>query len=226
MHLTLTDHLTCPRCGPSAGLILMMEQATERRVVAGSLGCPRCRTRYPIERKVADLRTAEPRAGREAGGGRPGGDAPAGATGREEPELALRVAALLGLSEGRGFLLVDGPRGLEVARGLHALLRDYEVVVPIGEADAETASEAELSAILDSGPLPITGRAMRAVAWVGPVPDEARLHELVRVCRPTGRIVVETGDAGQGLDGVAAVLTASGAEVRARDATGLVAAVL
>ena len=48
MHILLTDALTCPRCGPEHGLILLADAIEERRVVSGKLGCPNCRTTFPI----------------------------------------------------------------------------------------------------------------------------------------------------------------------------------
>ena len=216
MHLTLTDHLTCPRCGPTVGLILFMQSAAERRVVTGALGCPACRTQYPIAGRVADLR-----AGGDAGA-RPGPPASAGVSGEA---VALRVAALLEPGDARGFVLLDGPLGLGVAAALAPLLPGQEAVVAIGLEQADAAGALELSALLDSGALPIGDRAMRGAAWVGGVPGVARLAELVRVCRPTGRVVVETAGVQGDLDATAARLEALGAQMRARDATGLVAVV-
>jgi hypothetical protein len=217
VHLTLTDHLTCPRCGPGAGLILFMERAEARRVVAGALGCPVCRTQYPIASRVADLR---------AGGAGPG-RAEAGAWAREHGGVdALRIAALLELGEGRGFVLVDGPGALAVGAQLPALVADVEPVIAVGAGEVAGAGRVEASALLDSGVLPLGDRTMRGVAWVGGTPDAARLAELVRVCRPTGRVVIETAGTGGDLDGVAGLLESAGARVRARDASALVAVVL
>ena len=216
MHLTLTDHLTCPRCGPSAGLILFMESASERRVVTGALGCPVCRTQYRIDGRVADLRSEAEGEGDDAGGGEVEG---------REGETALRVAALMELGDARGFVLVDGPRALGVAGAMGAYVSEQELVVAIGEEEAEAAGRVEVSALLDSGALPMGDSAMRGAVWVGGVPGARRLAELVRVVRPTGRVVVETAGGGGDLDAVAATLGALGAQVRARDATGLVAVV-
>lgn len=48
MHLLLTDILSCPRCGPEFGLILLADRIEARRVLAGILGCANCRSKYPI----------------------------------------------------------------------------------------------------------------------------------------------------------------------------------
>ena len=44
MHILLTDTLTCPRCGPDFGLILLAERIEGRRVMDGHLGCANCRS--------------------------------------------------------------------------------------------------------------------------------------------------------------------------------------
>ena len=56
MHLLLTDRLTCPRCGPSFGLILLADRMNDRRVVDGVLGCPNCRDGFPVRDGFGDLR--------------------------------------------------------------------------------------------------------------------------------------------------------------------------
>ncbi|HUF11936.1 MAG TPA: hypothetical protein VMN78_02425 [Longimicrobiales bacterium] len=231
MLLTLTDHLTCPSCGPDAGLILLMEDIDDRRVRTGALGCPVCRARYVVVEGVADLRASDAGTGAGAGAGvGAGAGAGAGAgVDADARDLALRMGGLLGLGEGSGFVLVDGPAGLAVAAELAGLLPDYEMVVPIPEARRAAASGAGLSALLESGRLPIATRTMQAAAYIG-VPDGGRVLELLRVCRPTGRVVVELGGAEDGgdaaLDRIADLLEGAGARVRARDGSGLVAVVL
>src|SRR5687768_18278693 len=102
MHITLTDRLTCPRCGPGAGLIVLMDVVADRRVVSGSLGCPVCRERYPIAGRVADLRAARVEAAAEGSGN---DRARAGARARAEDDGAVRVAGLLGLNDGPGVVV-------------------------------------------------------------------------------------------------------------------------
>jgi len=218
MHLTLTDHLTCPRCGPSAGLILFMESQEDRRVVEGALGCPLCRTQYRISGRVADLRVPG-----EAGAG-PGAREDDGSNALNS-DLALRLAALSEVGDARGFLMVDGPMALGVADALASHLPEVEPVVAIASGQAAAARSAGVSALLESGTLPVADRTMRASAWVGGVPEAARLRELVRVTRPTGRVVIQTAGGSGSLETAASTLGELGAEVRARDATGLVAVV-
>src|SRR5690242_16884227 len=102
MHILLTDLLTCPRCGPEFGLIVLADEMVDRRVVEGSLGCANCRNRYPVHGGVADLRLAP----NEEGG-------PALEEGGEE--RAYRLAALSGVADRAGAVLVSGasPRLVE-----------------------------------------------------------------------------------------------------------------
>lgn len=220
MLLTLTDHLTCPGCGPSAGLILLMEHAAERRVAAGALGCPVCRVQYPIVEGVADLRGV-------AGGGAGGRGDDAAAEEASPPDVdAVRVAALMGLGSGGGFVLLDGPGAVPAAAGVAAAAAEYEVVVSVGGSRPGPWPDGAVSVLLDAGSIPVRSGAMRAVAYVGGAPGEGRLEELVRVCRPTGRLVVDlAGPDVALLEEVVARVDAAGAALRARDERGLVAVV-
>lgn len=116
MHLLVTDRLACPRCGPEFGVVLMAERLEERRVLEGSLGCPNCRERYPVEKGFGDFRPT-PR-GKEAEGGAPTGD---------DPEGALRLGALLGIAEGPGLVLLTGTP-VRHAERLSAMIEGIEVV--------------------------------------------------------------------------------------------------
>ena len=97
MHILLTDRLICPRCGPGFGLILIADRLENRRVIEGSLGCPNCRDRFPVEGGFGDLRPP-PRSTRD--------DAPELEPPPSPP--ALEVAALLGLTDGPGNVALIG----------------------------------------------------------------------------------------------------------------------
>jgi uncharacterized protein YbaR (Trm112 family) len=118
VHILVTDRLVCVRCGPGFGLILLADELEERRVVEGVLGCPNCRERYPVERGFGDLRRS-PRA--EEDSAEPPGD--------DDPEGALRLAALLGVREGPGLLLLSGS-SVRFAERLAAMIENIEVVWP------------------------------------------------------------------------------------------------
>lgn len=124
MHLLLTDRITCPRCGPEFGLILLAHQVKERRVVAGEFGCSNCRERYPVDEGFGDLR-APPRRSLDDLPEAEAGPVTAGL--RDDPEGPLRLAALMGVTEGPGTLLIEGPAA-SLAGGVVRLVSGVEVV--------------------------------------------------------------------------------------------------
>jgi uncharacterized protein YbaR (Trm112 family) len=175
MHILLTDVLTCPRCGPGLGLVLLADRIDERRVLEGWLGCANCREQYPVRGGAADLRTG-----------------PLASTPESEVpdvnEAAVRVAALLGLANARGNVLVAGP-GAKIAPALAALLPEAEVVAlsPEPAPGPETPGVSRIAA----GPaLPFRGRTLRGAALTGGA-DAALLAEGLRVVAPGARVLVE-----------------------------------
>jgi uncharacterized protein YbaR (Trm112 family) len=104
MHILLTDILTCPRCGPAFGLILLADRAEERRVMEGVLGCSNCREKYPIRDGIVDFGAPpEPVVQRRA-------DADA-----QPPRSGWR--RILGVTAGPGFLLLAAPAAAHAGAG-------------------------------------------------------------------------------------------------------------
>lgn len=182
MHILLTDVLTCPRCGPDFGLVLLADRIEERRVARGSLGCPNCRAMYPIRGGVADLRLS-------AAAGPEPLPAPAG----DPSEPALRLAALMGLAEAHGTVLVAGP-GAVLAPALSRLVPEAEIVAYTPEPP-DAAPEGSVSPIAGADALPFRARAFRGVALTGATSD-ALLPEAVRVLQPGARVVVDPAPPG------------------------------
>ena len=196
MHILLTDALTCPRCGPGFGLILLADVLDERRVVRGHLGCPNCRSQYPIRDRVADLRSGEVDASPSVGSA---GDV------SESHDAAMRLAALMGLAGASGLAVIAGP-GARHAAAVSALVPELEVIA-VTESAGDGGAEPGVSRVLASGAgLPFRG-GMRAVALTGGA-DDARLREGLRVLAPGGRLVVDPAPAD-----AAERLRAMGAEV-------------
>jgi uncharacterized protein YbaR (Trm112 family) len=191
--ILLTDVLTCPRCGPGMGLVVMAEHLEERRVREGRLGCPNCRAHYPVRGGVADLRLSG------------AGDLPPTVEATQDTgEAAVRIAALLGLADATGLVLAAGhPPAL--AGAVSALVREVEVV-SLTAAPAGAAPEG-VSPVLAAGAMPFRAGAFRGVALHGGA-DAARLAEALRVVAPGSRVVVENAPAG-----TADALAAAGAEV-------------
>lgn len=195
MHILLTDVLTCPRCGPEFGLVVLADRMEERRVVDGHLGCPNCRSQYPVRGRVADLRAG-------------GSSSPESAASADAPdEAAVRLAALMGLAGASGLALVAGP-GAAYAAAVSALVPELEVIAVSDSADSvDAAAEAGVSRVLAAAErLPFRG-GLRAAALTGGA-DEARLREALRVLAPGARLVVDPAPAD-----AAERLRALGAEV-------------
>lgn len=122
MHITLTDVLSCPRCGPEHGLVLMADRVEERRVWEGVLGCPNCRERYAVHGGLADLRVVGQEPDWVEGGSEGLGGGMGGADG------AVRLAALMGVDEGLGVALIVGD-AVEHAAVVASLVPELEVAV-------------------------------------------------------------------------------------------------
>lgn len=180
MHILLTDALTCPRCGPEMGLILLADRVEERRVLSGRLGCANCRETYPIADGGVDLRVAAARDAEASIKGEAGsGDAQEG---------AVRIAALLGLAQARGTMLVAGP-GAALAPAVAALVPEVEVVAFGPRAGA--GEEAPGVSRVAGGPaLPFRARSFHGVALTGGA-DDALLAEGLRVLVAGSRLLVE-----------------------------------
>jgi uncharacterized protein YbaR (Trm112 family) len=200
MYILLTDILACPRCGPEFGVVLLADRVEERRVLEGRLGCPNCREQYPIHLGVLDVRTSVHRA---AGGASPSPDLPAAA---DDTEAAVRLAALLGLADARGTVLLAGP-GAALADAVSALVEEAEIVAVT--PDLPSGDEhAGVSRIIAGGArFPFRDRTLRGVALTGGA-DEALLAEALRVLQPGARLVVE-----RAAPGTAERLAAMGAQV-------------
>ena len=167
MHVALTDVLTCPRCGPGHGLILLPEEVRERRVVSGFLGCADCRERYAVEGGVAGLAV----------------DAPVEmAESERSEEGAVRLAGLLGLAGVQGVVLLAGPAAAE-GEALSELLEGVEVV-------ATTSPGAGVSAMEVGGTLPFQSGTLRGIALTGGAADRL-LEEGARALAPVGRLLLD-----------------------------------
>jgi uncharacterized protein YbaR (Trm112 family) len=175
----LTDLLTCPRCGPTHGLILLAQQVKDRRVQRGWLGCPHCRTDYPVTDGVADLRL-DPAADRQPG------------PPLEEEDLALKIVALSGLAEERGYLLLD-ERLAHVADAVAQLAPDLEVISVKPAPDGFREGRG-VSRLLSEVRFPLVEYRLRAVA-IAPARDQELVAAAARRVAAGGRLLLfDAGD--------------------------------
>lgn len=213
MHIAVTDLLTCPACGPAAGLVLLADEIADRRVVTGTLGCALCRTKYAIRRGVARLDAPAGAGAADAvpasgGGGidaaqplpgarldrrmppADGADARAPGVGADEP---MRWAALLGISDGPGHLLIVGPAAA-CAAAVADIVADVEVIAATN-TDGEIPDPApRVSVLRIGGELPLCGGRIRGVAVSGSAADRM-LESAARAVAVGGRLVLRPAPA-------------------------------
>ena len=183
MYILLTDALTCPRCGPEFGLLVLADRMEERRVVEGRLGCPNCRSAYPIRDAAADLRV------------HPGeSSAPRPSDGEEDAEAPVRLAALMGLAGASGLAMVHGP-GARHAPAVSALVPEVEVVAVTDAPDGVERAPGVSRMAAGEAALPFRSGALRAAALTGGAGD-ALLREALRTLAPGARLVVDPAPAG------------------------------
>ncbi|HET7273790.1 MAG TPA: hypothetical protein VFI91_01335 [Longimicrobiaceae bacterium] len=181
MHILLTDILTCPRCGPEFGLIVRADRLEERRIREGAFGCGNCRESFPVAGGIGDLRYPHSGPIATAGGWE--------LRGEEAADKALQMAALMGVREGPGMVLILGP-GAVLAGAVSALIAEIEVVA----ADASVAGQPEspgVSRVLHGTRLPFRNWSMRGVVITGE-PEPEVLAEAVRTLKPGARLVVDS----------------------------------
>lgn len=198
MHILVTDRLSCPRCGPDFGLVLLSDELRDRRVLSGSLGCANCRETFPLRDGFADLRPS-PRSGLHV----------EDSIESEDPDAAGRLAALLGVREGRGpgqeLVLIVGPSAGH-APSLAGMIENYEVVAV--HPDLVLAKETEgVSRMAVADRLPFRPFSVSGVVLDG-AGAQKLLTEALRVLAPGARFVC----LGSG-EGDAAVLRVQGAPI-------------
>lgn len=174
MHILVTDRLTCVRCGPRFGLILVADELENRRVISGVLGCANCREEYPVRGGFGDLRPPPRRPFR-----------PEDVAGPDDPEASLRLAALLGVREGPGLLAIVGPSARNASR-LAGMIPDIEVIAAHPDL-REDPEENGVSRIAVGGRLPFASGSLRGIVLEGPG-ARVLLEEAVRSLAPGSRL--------------------------------------
>jgi uncharacterized protein YbaR (Trm112 family) len=141
--IELVDMLRCPNRHEDTWLVLSAHRTVERDIMEGVLGCPICHAEYPIEAGVVRF---------DGGTRRPSPTKP------PDEDEAIRLAALLDLTDSQGYailvgdtashasrlreltdvqlLLVNPPAGIEMGSGLSGLTTSGTAPLPLGEASA------------------------------------------------------------------------------------------
>jgi uncharacterized protein YbaR (Trm112 family) len=169
--IELVDVLRCPNRHAETWLVLASEQMEGRDIMSGTLGCPICKAEFPIVDGVARF-----------------GDAARAGAPSELPDEseALRLAALLDLTDSRAYAILIGDTGrhaplLRAMTDVQLLLVDPPLAVAMGSGLSGLTTHA-------SGALPLAPASARAVAL-----DEHTTPELLSsalaVLAPGGRLL-------------------------------------
>jgi uncharacterized protein YbaR (Trm112 family) len=190
--IDLVDDLRCPRPHEETWLVASTDRTEGRDIVQGTLGCPICRAEYPIRDGVvwfADAPAAGPATPADS-------DTAAG------PDLAMRLAAFLDLSDAQGFALLAGSWG-SLAPLLRGVVSTHLVVL---NPAAPVPAGAGVSVLNVAHYIPFAAATCRGVALDDAHAGPAYLRDAVHVLRPRGRLVAP-----------ASTPTPSGATELARD---------
>ncbi|MFO8172712.1 MAG: hypothetical protein R6T96_00420 [Longimicrobiales bacterium] len=184
MHLLLTDRITCPRCGPEFGLILLAHEVRDRRVIRGNFGCANCRETYPIEGGFGDLRAPPRTPLQELSVAEKG---PVMSALEEGGEAALRLAALMGVTGGPGTLLLTGAAAAH-AGDVSRLIGGIEAVAVDPSLRSEEPQEG-VSRMVSRPGLPFFSGTFKGAVVSGEVGRDW-VSEAARVVAPNCRVVV------------------------------------
>jgi hypothetical protein len=169
--IDLVDDLRCPRPHEETWLVAAATRVEGRDIRAGTLGCPICHAEYAIrdgavwfdESPLADRRPAT----------------------HPDPTLAMRLAALLDLSDTQGFAILTGSYG-QLAELLRGVVPPHLIALnPISTVTGGNG----VSALFIRARIPVADGTCRGVALDAIHADSEHVEEAVRVLQPRGRLV-------------------------------------
>jgi hypothetical protein len=175
------DHLRCLNVHAESWLVAAADVTAERHIVQGVLGCPVCHAQYPIADGVADF-TGVARA--------PLALEPSSAV-TGDPGLALKLAAMLDLTDASGYVLLCGAWG----RLAHPLRELVPIQVIVVNAPRDVVMGNGVSGLLAGDRIPLAGGSARAVALDegydagGAKRSSTSIASAVSATRAGGRIV-------------------------------------
>ena len=153
MYIELVESLRCPNQHEFTWLVASTLEMAGRDIRRGLLGCPSCGARYPIRDGVVDFLTRD-------------GTTPLPQSGSlveppRDPELALRVAALLDLTSPGGFVVLAGEWS-RATLALQSVVEGIEVLAL--NPTVSLASGNGISLARTDGSIPIRPGAARGIA--------------------------------------------------------------
>ena len=175
MFIELVDALRCPNPHEEIWLVLASGKMEGRDVMEGVLGCPICHAEYPIEAGVAWF---DGGANSRSRGAVP------------DEEEALRLAALLDLTDSRGYAILVGDAGSQAPR-LRALT-DVQLLLVNPPSGIEMGNGLSGLTTPMQSLLPLAALSARAIALDNAASAELLESALNVVC-PGGRILAPAG---------------------------------
>lgn len=172
MFIELVDVLRCPRPHEETWLVLAARRVDDRDVMEGTLGCPVCHAEYPIEDGIARFDGGAPRLTSNV---------------LPDESEALRLAALLDLSDARGYAALVGNAG--ACGPLIVAMTDAPLLLidpPVGVGMGHGLSGLTLPHA--AARLPLAHRSARGIVLDWTVRPQAA-PQYVDVLRPGGRLV-------------------------------------
>ena len=158
MFIELVDVLRCPNAHEETWLVLAAERLDGRDVVTGILGCPVCKAEFPIVHGIARFDHGNPPRTRLLS---------------SDDTEAMRLAALLDLSDARGFALLIGETGTH-ARKLRELTDVQLLLVNPPPRLEMGAGVSGLTTDAGSPALPLARESARGIAF----DDATTAHDL------------------------------------------------
>lgn len=227
MFIELAEVLVCPVCRPRhdegtlQGLVAVVEELRERKVIGGWLGCPACEARFPIQDGTVCFALAPSEARNRSSREPSATESPSGSLG-PQAETALLVAALLSLDEVAGYVLLGQGLGT-MAEELSRLAPASEIVALWGREEGPVSPPSAGVTRLSDTPeasLPLRAASITAAAILGAREDV--IAEAARVLRPAGRLAI-LGSSPAREEAVLSLLRTTGLEPVVVDPRGIVA---
>ena len=205
MFIELLDTLRCVQPHEDAWLVGSFDELVDRHVIRGTLGCPVCSAEYPVRGGVVDFRPDDERAGEPADASDAAAFAAAGGidaypslaatdvyrvadklgeAAMPDDSAAVRLAAMLGLAEPGGIVVLMG-HWTSSAPALEALTPGAQFLL----VNPATPVFPFASAVRTREVLPIASGAVRAVAYDSAGNESITATQAARVIRQGGRLV-------------------------------------
>lgn len=175
MHIEIIDLIRCPQPHPFTWLIAQTAQISVRDVVSGVLGCPECGRRYPLIDGVLDLRSQAE-----------GAELALESDATYAEDDVMRLAAVLGLSEAGGIVVLAG--SVAVAAPMLARMLDRGHVLAVNARIPLTSGDG-VSIVLTDGEIPLREGSVRGIALDHAHASAERLDITARTLTESGRLV-------------------------------------